>query len=191
MSTREALGAEALKHLLASTAAVPASYFHVAVAETETPTYRERVYCYELYHQMRMAWPRDWALSDYTISGELHKANHPKIREHPLLKDAEPDLLIHRPGAMDNLVAVEVKRVDAKSRRFMSDVETVGAFVQVADYVFGVCLVFGAGDLDRFRRYAFDVLQGLAPDVRSRVLLIHHSAPGEPAVTVPWSWAEG
>ena len=42
-----------LKLLIEATARVPLHYFQLPVAEREDPIYRERVYCYELYHQLR------------------------------------------------------------------------------------------------------------------------------------------
>lgn len=38
--------------------------------------YRERVYCYELYHQMRSRWPSP---CDYSLNGEVDKRGHPII----------------------------------------------------------------------------------------------------------------
>lgn len=42
------------------------------------PVYRERVYCNELYHQMRVRWPYDTA---YCLNGEIAKAAHPILMQ--------------------------------------------------------------------------------------------------------------
>lgn len=73
-----------------ATANVPAQYFQVTL-DGGDPIYRERVYCYELYHQLRCQWPTD---TPFNLNGELDKAAHPILRE--LDADyAKPDFLIH------------------------------------------------------------------------------------------------
>ncbi len=44
------------KLLQLATARVPHLYFQVEL-DGGDPVYRERVYCYELYHQLRCHWP--------------------------------------------------------------------------------------------------------------------------------------
>lgn len=44
-----------VKILRKATANIPPEYFQLPIAGREDPIYRERVYCYELYHQMRYA----------------------------------------------------------------------------------------------------------------------------------------
>jgi hypothetical protein len=41
-----------------ATAAIGDEYFLLPI-EGADPVNRERVYCYELYHQMRLLWPKD------------------------------------------------------------------------------------------------------------------------------------
>jgi hypothetical protein len=52
-----------------ATAAVPAEFFLLPVHESEA-VLRERVYCYELYHQLRCLWPRDCV---YRLNGEVRQ----------------------------------------------------------------------------------------------------------------------
>lgn len=60
-------------------------YFQLPVAGEE-PQYRERVYCYELYHLWRCNWSNHF---QFSLSGEVDKQNHPIIR-----KNAKPDYLL-------------------------------------------------------------------------------------------------
>jgi len=39
--------------------AIEAAYFHINIDGGDA-IYRERVYCYELYHQVRNRWPREF-----------------------------------------------------------------------------------------------------------------------------------
>lgn len=53
-------------------------YFQLPVAEADA-VYRERVYCYELYHQLRSVWED----LPYALSGEVDKVGHPLFRNGP------------------------------------------------------------------------------------------------------------
>ena len=52
-----------------ATARVAPDYFLLPVHGAPS-VYRERVYCYELYHQMRLLWPGD---CPYRLNGEVDK----------------------------------------------------------------------------------------------------------------------
>ena len=78
-----------------ATAKVPSQYMLFPVAGEANPIYRERVYCYELYHQLRVATGDDFG---YSLGGGVDKARHPILREFALDK-TKPDLLVHQPGA--------------------------------------------------------------------------------------------
>jgi hypothetical protein len=63
--------------LLNASQEVPPEYFQLPVAGSERLEYRERVYCYELYHRWRCQWPSDFRFS---LGGEINKSGHPLIR---------------------------------------------------------------------------------------------------------------
>src|SRR5882724_4375101 len=100
-------------------------YMRLPVAGTD-PQYRERVYCYELYHQWRCQWATRFP---YTLSGETDKRKHVHVRgKH--LDDIKPDFLVHEPGNMDpgsNLLAVEVKAANAKPANIVNDLQKLTA----------------------------------------------------------------
>lgn len=126
--------------LLDATASVSTEYMQLPVAGAEDPAYRERVYCYELYHQMRSRWP-NWPFS---LAGEIDKSGHPIIRGDPLLDRSKPDFLVHVPGTMGrNLAIVEVKPANASPDRMAQDVNKLAAFIQKAGYLAGFILVYG------------------------------------------------
>jgi len=106
--------------LLAASAEVSPDYFQLPVAGAERPEYRERVYCYELYHQWRRHWPNDFRFS---LGGEINKQGHPLIRG-----DEQPDFLVHVPGHMCNLLIVEVKPVNAAPARMADDLMKLTRF---------------------------------------------------------------
>jgi hypothetical protein len=90
------------------------------------PQYRERVYCYELYHQTRCQWDPNF---EFSLCGEIDKRNHEYVRgKH--LHNIKPDFLIHRPGQMDsasNLLAIEVKPAVAYEEQMRADLRKLTA----------------------------------------------------------------
>lgn len=79
-----------------ATSKIGYNYFQLPIDGQEDPIYRERVYCYELYHQLRSIWPKD---CEYELSGEVDKSGHPLIRGNNLDR-IKPDFLVHVPGDM-------------------------------------------------------------------------------------------
>lgn len=59
-----------------ATAAIASDFFLLPI-HGGTSVYRERVYCYELYHQMRRLWPPD---CPYRLNGEVDKRAHHTFR---------------------------------------------------------------------------------------------------------------
>jgi hypothetical protein len=79
-------------------------YIEQPTIDISRAKYNERVFCYELYHQLRLQ--KD-TFKNLTISGEAVKSEF-QIRN--LGKNKTPDLLIHNFGTInDNEVVIEVK----------------------------------------------------------------------------------
>ncbi len=127
--------------ILAATARIGDGYFQLPVA-TADAVYRERVYCYELYHQLRCYWG-DFA---YSLGGEVDKSGHPYFRGGQYAQ-AKPDFLVHAPGKMDrNLVCVEVKVAGRPGKDFADDLKKLTWFCRAAHYHGGIFLVCGKCD---------------------------------------------
>lgn len=99
--------------LLCSSSLVGHEYILLPVAGDEDQEYRERVYCYELYHRWRCHWPK---VFPFSLLGEVDKARHPLIPKSP-----KPDFLVHIPGQMTNLLIVEIKPKNADYTKMAED----------------------------------------------------------------------
>jgi hypothetical protein len=89
-----------LEALEQASQAISASYFLLPIAGRDSPLKRERVYCYELFHQLRVALRN----SQLTLTGE------PDKRGHPDFPPINPDFILHAPGHhRDNTAVVEVE----------------------------------------------------------------------------------
>jgi len=109
-----------------STEAIEYYYMKVPVAGEKDPKYRERAYCYELYHQIRIYSDRN--NFPFIMTGELDKSGHPVIYGTNL-DNAKPDLVIHQPGDMGyNLVVIEVKPINAQAKGIAKDLRRLTAF---------------------------------------------------------------
>lgn len=101
--------------LLEASSELRSEYFQLPVVGKEEPAYRERVYCYELYHRWRMKWSDQFP---YSLSGEVDKSSHPLIRGK-----SKPDFLVHVPGQMKNLLVMEVKPGNADLNKIVDDLK--------------------------------------------------------------------
>ena len=157
----------------AATARITSEYFHLPVAGADA-IYRERVYCYELYHQLRCLWV-DFPL---TLGGEVDKSGAPHFRGGP-----KPDLLVHAPGHMGhNLVVLEVKPIIAGVHQIRTDLQKPTWFHRHADYFRGIFLSYGEdGGEGRLRESLHYATR--TQDVDPAVLeIFYHRRYGEGAV---------
>ncbi len=71
-----------LRYFNAATTAIGNDYMLLPIAGAPLPIYRERVYCYELYHQLRVEMDRNQERVDfpYSLGGEIDKRAHPVMR---------------------------------------------------------------------------------------------------------------
>jgi len=133
-----------------ATKAIKCEYFSLPVSGTD-PVYRERVYCYELYHQMRCRWPEN----GYLLNGEIDKCVHPKIRGN-----YKPDFLIHKPGSDHNYAIIEVKSSRGiKECDISKDIKKLCYFIKKG-YQKAIYLIYGyecKHVLDKIKEHITDV----------------------------------
>ncbi len=125
-----------------ATQAVLPEYFQLPIFGGDD-VFRERVYCYELYHQMRLLWPNP---TDFRLNGEIDKQGHRRLAELGVLND-KPDFLVHVPRSMDhNYAIVEVKPVTATDAKIRIDLRKLSRFVSDVGYERGIYLFYGFAD---------------------------------------------
>ena len=155
-----------------ATARIAPDYFQLPVAGSEEPIFRERVYCYELYHQLRLAMPDGWP---YVLDGEVDKKAHPILRE---VQGTIPDFIVHVPGSMErNLAIIEVKALPVSRGDLARDLDKLCRFTETARYFAAIQLVYGRDDIAR-------VVKQIA-ETAPNVLLLVHGAPETPC-TLEW-----
>jgi hypothetical protein len=165
-----------------STSCIAAEFFLLPVADSD-PVHRERVYCYELYHQLRCRWH----LTPVSLNGEVDKAGHPHFRPGPHAR-SKPDLLVHHPGNMElNLVAVEVKPTGRPVHEYLEDLTKLTWYCRNARYNRGALLVYGGFD----SRALLSAVTTPTSDLDlTRLDLFLHDAVGSAAYQVEWPKAQ-
>ena len=125
--------------LINATAQISEGYFQLKI-DGGDPIYRERVYCYELYHQLRNHWPDK---TDFYLNGEIDKAAHPILKDLGV-NNVKPDFLVHKPGYMyGNYAIIEVKKVDADLSGIRKDLQTLSIFLENVQYERAIYLFYG------------------------------------------------
>jgi hypothetical protein len=165
-----------LEALKKATAKVKAAYMELPVAGGPSLVeHRERVYCYELYHQIR----RTMKAGQCTIWGEPDKSGH-AVKFGRLT----PDFIFHRPGTMRNVAVVEVKSLNnARKKDICKDVKTLRKFLKKG-YSGGVHLVYGDYQQNAIERFRKIHEQKLGRLTEGTLVLLWHKLDGEPAGVV-------
>ncbi|WP_150132092.1 methionyl-tRNA formyltransferase-like protein [Dokdonella koreensis] len=128
------------RHFVEATAAIGPEYFLLPIVVKDS-VFRERVYCYELYHQLRQRWPV--ALENpWRLSGEVDKRSHQYFR-HEGARAPKPDFLVHQPGFHQNFAVMEIKPPGVKLAGVRKDVATLDRFTRKFGYKRGIMLIYG------------------------------------------------
>jgi hypothetical protein len=117
--------------------AIEPAYFRIQTTYEPTGIVRERAFCYELYHQIRLRMHRH----RLSLNGEIDKRGHIDFRQ----KDQRnPDFVFHIPGThAGNTLVVEVKgRLDIDPAEIIKDLNTLLTFVDRYGYEGGVFLLY-------------------------------------------------
>ncbi len=125
------------------------AYINVSVYNEPTSIRRERIYCYELYHQMRKEYDKRIRRSSLwkklCINAEADKSG---IRNYAL--GINPDFIIHQQGTIAlNVCTVEVKVRMNSSAGIKKDFESISDMMHKLNYQTGVFVLVGSS-LDEF-----------------------------------------
>jgi hypothetical protein len=141
---------------------VDRKYYSIKIAtHTEQSTvFRERVFCYEFYHQMRSLQEKkifikeknNSELPSINIDAEIDKRGHDVIEE-----DFNPDFVFHKRGKMKNYAVIEVK---LRLEDFKKDFQTLCCMINKYDYKCGVFILLN-NSYDKFVEKAMEKLKSI------------------------------
>lgn len=116
-------------------------YYLLKTVYSEQGVQQERIFCYELYHQLRLKF------NDVKL--KLH--GEPVKRGHPDFDPIIPDFIVHQPGTHENnFVIIEVKGVIIKTE-IIDDLNKIYRSIDnpTTHYQYGIFLLY---------RHSFDIL---------------------------------
>lgn len=117
-------------------------YYKITTTYESSGIVRERVFCYELYHQMRLVQSAR-GLTDVQIHGEIDKSGHIAFDRN---SRKNPDFVFHIPGMMQgNAIVVEVKgKIEGNYQEGVyKDIVTLSKFTDNKHYYhFGVLIIY-------------------------------------------------
>ena len=152
-------------------------YFRIQTAGEEKYVFRERVYCYELYHRLREKLPSDFY---YKLDGELDKKGQELFRSKNM--KYVPDFIVHIPGdEKDNLVVMEVKQINRyklKTQYIESDVDKLIEFIEEAGYFRGIMLIY-SDDFSEFPQVLIDSISKKIKNRKEQILILFHPGPNK------------
>lgn len=111
-------------------------YYKIITSYSNSGIVRERVFCYEFYHQMRLVMGENPSLS---LCGEIDKRGHyhfqPRDRKNP-------DFILHNAGTFEgNELVIEVKG-EMKKEPIKKDFETLSTFIERYNYKIGFFILY-------------------------------------------------
>jgi len=120
-------------------------YENFETASSNSRSTQERNFCYEFYCQMRniqKSGKFEFLKNPKRIDAEIIKTDNPSQKIHR----KQPDIIIHILGNnVDNLLVMEVKRIDAPNKNIKYDLEKLKDFIEDEQlkYKYGILLIFG------------------------------------------------
>lgn len=163
------------ERLSTATARIRYLYFKLPIDGGEA-VFRERVYCYELYHQLRLVMSDQL---EYVINGEVDKLNHPRFADfqggYP-----KPDFLVHVPGDMSkNHIVIEVKSQKVSAQGLRNDLIKLDQMVHRARYTTAIYLIYGH---DLSERYFMRLVKACERyGITAEIQVWFHTGPESPA----------
>jgi hypothetical protein len=129
-----------LEMIQASIKNVNMKYFKLETTYELSGIVRERVFCYELYHQIRKYQViNNDNINKVSLNGEIDKRGHLKFKERDR---KNPDFVFHIPGeTKGNTSVIEVKGKLVK-KEIIKDFNTLTLFVKKYNYKFGIFILY-------------------------------------------------
>jgi hypothetical protein len=156
---------------------VEPGYFKIQTTCEPSGIVRERAFCYELYHQIRLNQGKNPKL---TLNGEIDKRNH---RDFEKGDRKNPDFVFHIPGTHScNTIVMEVKGIITYSdEKIKKDFTTLHKFVTKYQYIAGVFVIYNHS-LEEFKGRCLQTISEFKAitDSKRVVILAIKKANGKP-----------
>jgi hypothetical protein len=160
-------------------------YYRVKLAYFNQTIYREHVYCYELYHQLRKILGEDFP---YSLSGEVDRASHPDIVERCL--EFKSDLLVHQPGIINDDSFLAIVNVFSLANAFRVSEKLIENFNKMVcattldgGYYRGIMLIYG-DETKELDRGIYDIYKNYCRGCYDKIILLYHNSINDKPVHI-------
>ena len=159
-------------------------YYKITTTYESSGIVRERVFCYELYHQMRLVQSAR-GLTDVQIHGEIDKSGHVAFDRNAR---KNPDFVFHIPGMMQgNAIVVEVKgKIEGNYQEGVyKDIVTLSKFTDNKHYYHSGVLIIYNYTYDEFLRKIGEFLKNRLQDNKfstDKIIIICKKSKSIPSV---------
>ena len=159
-------------------------YYKITTTYESSGIVRERVFCYELYHQMRLV-QSERGLNDVQIHGEIDKSGHIAFDRNAR---KNPDFVFHIPGMMQgNAIVVEVKgKLEGTYQEGVyKDIVTLSKFTDNKHYYHSGVLIIYNYTYDEFLRKIGEFLKNRVQENKvstDKIIIICKQSKGIPSV---------
>lgn len=131
---------------------VEKNYYQINIACESASIIRERVFCYELYHQIRKII--EMKKISFSLNGEIDKRGHRKINES---NRKNPDFVFHEPGTMDNNIMVIEVKGKIYYNKCLDDFDKLVCFVEKYNYKLGIFILYNHSFSELYKKIANDL----------------------------------
>ena len=159
-------------------------YYKITTTYESSGIVRERVFCYELYHQMRSVQSAR-GLTDVQIHGEIDKSGHIAFDRN---SRKNPDFVFHVPGMMKgNAIVVEVKgKIEGNYQEGVyKDIVTLSKFTNNKHYYHSGILIIYNYTYDEFLRKIGEFLKNRLQENKvstDKIIIICKKSKSSPSV---------
>jgi len=129
---------------------IGSDYFKVKTTYKKSGIVRERVFCYEFYHQIRKIMTD----SDLKLNSEIDKRGHPDFAPGGW---KNPDFVIHTPGTNENNTFIIEVKGKLEPKKIGEDIKKIITFIEEYQYTAGVFVLYNHS-LERLKQRAGHVL---------------------------------
>ena len=159
-------------------------YYKLTTTYRTLGVVRERIFCYELYHQMRLIQSAR-GLTDVQIHGEIDKSGHVAFDSNAR---KNPDFVFHDPSMMKgNAIVVEVKgKIEGTYQEGVyKDIVTLSKFTNNKHYYHSGVLIIYNYTYDEFLRKIGEFLKNRLQDNKfstDKIIIICKKSKSSPSV---------
>lgn len=159
---------EALNH-------VEDQYYNLETTYEPTGIVRERVFCYELYHQIRCIQTKQNE-TRLSLNGEIDKRGHLEFDKDD---QKNPDFVFHIPGKMlDNTFVIEIKgsiKTSSYVDACVKDFQTLELFVHKYKYKMGIFILYNhtlAEFITVINKKLYKKFFSLSPNISEKIMIL-------------------